>query len=163
MEHENLKIIGQRIREVRNELGLSQKALAEKFGMSGSALSEIEAGNNSPTFSFLFKLAKHFKVSMDYLVYGKGKRFFGKKPEEGDENKYLEEIETIEDLIWFLEESLIFRHEIMTHASIYLLEHDETIKKNIERRRSKKKKVNKEKEKGAKRKMFSRVPEYFYH
>jgi transcriptional regulator with XRE-family HTH domain len=140
MKHEDLTIIGKRVREIRNELGLNQKAMAEAFGISGSALSEIEAGNNSPTFAFLHKLATKFKVSIDYLVYGKGKRFFGRKPEPGEDDKFLDEIETVEDLIWFLDESMIFRFEIMNYASTYLLEHEETIRKNIERRRLKKKK-----------------------
>jgi ribosome-binding protein aMBF1 (putative translation factor) len=41
--------LGDQIRNARGRLGLSQVALAEKIGISGSYLSNIESGNARPS------------------------------------------------------------------------------------------------------------------
>jgi transcriptional regulator with XRE-family HTH domain len=48
--------IGQRIKEVREGMGLSQNNLANISGASQSAISEIEAGKRQPTFEVLEKI-----------------------------------------------------------------------------------------------------------
>jgi len=54
--------VGQRIRELRNERGLSLRALAELSSLSTNAISLIERGDNSPTVSSLHSLAKALAV-----------------------------------------------------------------------------------------------------
>jgi transcriptional regulator with XRE-family HTH domain len=55
-------LVGQRIRELRNERGLSLRALAELSGLSTNAISLIERGDNSPTVSSLHSLANALVV-----------------------------------------------------------------------------------------------------
>ena len=50
------------IREKREELGLSQKELAEKSGITQSFLCDIEQGRTKPSFDVAIKLAKVLKV-----------------------------------------------------------------------------------------------------
>ena len=50
------------IREKREELGLSQKELAEKSGITQSFLCDIEQGRSKPTIDVAIKLAKVLKV-----------------------------------------------------------------------------------------------------
>ena len=54
--------VGVRIRELRDERGLSLRALAEDCGLSVNAISRIERGESSPTVSSLHRLALGLKV-----------------------------------------------------------------------------------------------------
>lgn len=50
------------IRDRREELGLSQKELAEKSGITQSFLCDIEQGRSKPSIDVAIKLAKVLKV-----------------------------------------------------------------------------------------------------
>ena len=50
------------IKEKREQLGISQKALAEKVGISQSFLCDIEQGRCKPSIDTAIKLAKALKV-----------------------------------------------------------------------------------------------------
>ena len=50
------------IRKKREELGLSQKELAEKSGITQSFLCDIEQGRSKPSIDVAIKLAKVLKV-----------------------------------------------------------------------------------------------------
>lgn len=57
------------IKKLRKKHNLSQEQLAQKAGITYSALIKIESGNNkNPTLETLQKLAKVFKVSLDEWV-----------------------------------------------------------------------------------------------
>ncbi|HXH72582.1 MAG TPA: helix-turn-helix domain-containing protein [Mariprofundaceae bacterium] len=53
-----------KIRFLREQQGLSQRALAEASGVSAAALSQIEAGNTSPSVATLEKLADGLGIAM---------------------------------------------------------------------------------------------------
>lgn len=57
-----------RIKELRNELNLSQQELAKAIHTSQRNISRWENGENEPTSSFLIVLANFFQCSIDYLV-----------------------------------------------------------------------------------------------
>lgn len=59
--------IGGKIRQLREEQGLSLRALAERAGVSASALSQIEAGQNSPSIATLEKICAALKVAITTL------------------------------------------------------------------------------------------------
>lgn len=50
------------IKEKREQLGISQKALAENVGISQSFLCDIEQGRCKPSIDTAIKLAKALKV-----------------------------------------------------------------------------------------------------
>ena len=56
------QLVGQRIRELRTQKGLSLRALAELSSLSTNAISLIERGDNSPTVSSLHNLATALAV-----------------------------------------------------------------------------------------------------
>jgi len=62
--------IGQRIKQLRKMLGLSQKEFAEKIGKS-----RIGAGRRTPDESTLKLIAKEFNVNEEWLKTGKGEMF----------------------------------------------------------------------------------------
>lgn len=60
--------LGNRIKELRIENGLTQPQLAEKVGVSKAVISFWENGINEPKASYVLKLAKCFNVSTDFLL-----------------------------------------------------------------------------------------------
>ena len=65
---EILKIMAARIRELREQNGLTQKNMAEILGCTPSHYQKIEYGKiNIPTTALDF-LADYFNVSADYLL-----------------------------------------------------------------------------------------------
>ena len=63
-----MPFFSQRIYELRNQRGLSQKELGEAVGLSHKAISTIESGSRSTTIEKLVLLADFFGVSTDYLL-----------------------------------------------------------------------------------------------
>lgn len=62
----------ERIKEARTLRKYSQKALAEKIGISDAALSKIESGVNNPARSTLIAIANALNVDVDWLISGTG-------------------------------------------------------------------------------------------
>jgi len=62
--------VGDRLRQRRLELGLSQRDIASK-GVSYAYISRIENGTRNPSVSALRKLAPKLGVSVDWLETGK--------------------------------------------------------------------------------------------
>ena len=60
-------LIANRVRELRNTLGLSLDALAKRSGVSRSNISLIERGESSPTAALLDKLAAGLGVTLASL------------------------------------------------------------------------------------------------
>lgn len=60
--------VSERIKELRIEKKLSQKALADQIGASQKAIDFWEKNINEPKASFIIKLAKYFNVTTDYLL-----------------------------------------------------------------------------------------------
>ena len=61
-------IIGERIKELRQEKGVSQLTLAKAVGVDKRAIIFWEQQVNEPKASYIVGLAKYFNVSTDYLL-----------------------------------------------------------------------------------------------
>jgi transcriptional regulator with XRE-family HTH domain len=61
-------MIGEKIKELRTEKGLSQLKLAKAIGTSQKAIDYWERGVNEPKASYILALADFFDVSCDYLL-----------------------------------------------------------------------------------------------
>lgn len=57
-----------RLKELRQDKHIGQKALAKILNISHGAISFWENGQREPTMSSLIVLADYFDVSIDYLV-----------------------------------------------------------------------------------------------
>ena len=64
--------LGARVKQFRTELGMTQTELAEKGGLSHSALSKIESGQLSPTFQTLLRIVQGLGVDMSRLLAASG-------------------------------------------------------------------------------------------
>jgi transcriptional regulator with XRE-family HTH domain len=62
------KLMGERLRFLRQEMGIGQNKLADALGISNASISYWENGKQEPTAEALFKLAVFFDVTVDYLL-----------------------------------------------------------------------------------------------
>lgn len=59
---------GTRLKALRTQMGLTQKQLAERLGVTKSVVSYYELQERYPSPEILVKLARIFHVSTDYLL-----------------------------------------------------------------------------------------------
>ena len=62
-----MKIIANKIKELRMLRGITQKQLAETIGVQPVTLQRFEYGTVRPSLDTLIALADYFGVSIDYL------------------------------------------------------------------------------------------------
>lgn len=60
--------IGERIKSLRENAGMTQAQLAKTFKLSRSAVNYWEMGLSVPSTQYIIELAKLFSVSTDYLL-----------------------------------------------------------------------------------------------
>lgn len=61
-------MIYKRIRDLREDHDLSQQQLAELLGMHKTTYVRYETGEREIPFNIAILLAKHYKVSLDYIA-----------------------------------------------------------------------------------------------
>jgi transcriptional regulator with XRE-family HTH domain len=61
---------GEKLRLLRTQQGLTQRALAQALGYSNAHayISDFETGKRKPTLEFALKIAQFFNVPVDQLV-----------------------------------------------------------------------------------------------
>lgn len=62
--------LSKRLRQLRQERGMTQDDLAERLQTTRSTIANWETGRTEPSIEVLQKLTKFFNVSLDYLVSG---------------------------------------------------------------------------------------------
>ena len=63
-----ITIFSEKVRILRNRMGLSQESLAFKLDVSRQTISKWELGVSYPEIDKLIELSEYFKVSIDYLL-----------------------------------------------------------------------------------------------
>ena len=67
------KKTGQFLKKLRNEKGLTQEQLAEKFNVSNRTVSRWETGSNMPDISLLVEIADFYDVDVREIIEGERK------------------------------------------------------------------------------------------
>ena len=98
--------VGERIKLFRKELGLSQKELSEKLGLSRGTITQYETGKRIPTPEIGLKLAEFFGISMENLYYlsnfkknPSGKGFVVEVPRDFEYEKQMKELDEKTELV----------------------------------------------------------------
>ncbi len=64
-----MEILAKKLKELREEKGITQEALASELGFSGkSSIANYESGLRNPDYETLIKITKYFGVTTDYLL-----------------------------------------------------------------------------------------------
>lgn len=66
---------GERIRDVRNSLGLTLEKFGEKLGVTKTAISRLEKGERSLTEQMTKSICREFSVDYMWLTTGEGEMF----------------------------------------------------------------------------------------
>lgn len=64
----NYERLGETVRKLRKEKGLSQEEFAEAIGRDARTVVAIETGKRNPTLKTLNKIASVFKISLSDLL-----------------------------------------------------------------------------------------------
>lgn len=75
IERRDPPIIGERIKELRQALKLTQKEFAERVGIGQSAITWYEKGEREPLPSILKNIYQEFNVNETWLRTGEGEMF----------------------------------------------------------------------------------------
>lgn len=67
----DIEEIGNRIRQLRRDQGITQAQMAMKLNISDRHLRRIEAGEKGPSIDILVEIASLFNVSLDYIIMDK--------------------------------------------------------------------------------------------
>ena len=71
-----------RIRDLMNHMGMSQKDFANEICISAGTLSSIFSGRNKPTLNVINNIHERFpEVNMDWLMNGKDEMFTSSSPD----------------------------------------------------------------------------------
>lgn len=62
--------VGVRIKKARNTLGMTQKNMADRLGVSLNYLSMLERGDRSPSLNIIKKISVMSGVSAGWILYG---------------------------------------------------------------------------------------------
>jgi transcriptional regulator with XRE-family HTH domain len=112
--------VGDRVKQCRLELGLSQDALAQRAGISKSFLSDLETRKRSVGAETLLDLGRAMGVSLDFLMTGE---------DSGDQKPEVQIPTTLANLA--AEEGLSFRKALtLLHMQEQIIANRKSAKKN---------------------------------
>ena len=111
-------ILGARIAALRKERQLSQAELADRLGISPSAVGMYEQGRREPCGALLVSMAKEFGVTTDFLLTG--------SPDIIDQERILcllrNRLEGVEGLLKARDKPPFSRQELVVLLAAMLLE-----------------------------------------
>ena len=70
MTHEELLLFGERLRNRRNVLGLTQEFVSDQAGITLRFYQMLERGEKSVSLDTLINLSRTLTISADYLLFG---------------------------------------------------------------------------------------------
>ena len=132
---ESMIAIGERVKEVRGALRLQQKEMAGGLKISASYLSEIESARAKPGPDFFIKFSRTYNVSLEYLLLGREPMFYEQNAQTSPEKEYTykKDIDSIEELVWLMRQSPMFKNIILSYAAQIIMDKEPYIKKSLER------------------------------
>lgn len=86
-------MLNTRIKEVRIEAELSQRAFAERIGVTGGSVAKLEGGENNPSEQTIRAICSQFKINRRWLETGEGEMH----PLENEDDEIIDEVLAGED------------------------------------------------------------------
>lgn len=86
-----MKIVGVNIKKLRDEQGLTLRALAKKLGISASFLSQVESGKSSPSLSTLKNISDALSTTIGSLI-GESQVVENNPIVKANERKHIQEV-----------------------------------------------------------------------
>lgn len=70
-----METIGERIRTIRKDAGLTLVSFGERIGITNQSLSAIETGKSNPSAQTILLVCREFNVNEDWLRTGEGEPY----------------------------------------------------------------------------------------
>lgn len=119
-----------RIREIRQTLGLNQNDFAEALNLKRNSITQIETGRRNPSDRTLLDICKEFNVNENWLRTGKGEMFI-QLDREDEITKWLGSLmnpnnnnEFVRKFVHMLSKLEISDWEVLEKMSLLMLEED---------------------------------------
>lgn len=113
--------LGEKIKKLRTEKGLSQDALGKAMGVHYTHISRYERNQSSPSIEALRKLAKAFGVSADYLLFDDLDKVALGNIHDSDLLQQFQELDRLNDTIRekakFLIQAILTQEQVQNLAS----------------------------------------------
>lgn len=61
------KLVGERVKSIRKEKGLSQSELANSIGKDQQAIQRLEKGRVTPSIYFIYEICNSLNVTINYF------------------------------------------------------------------------------------------------
>lgn len=124
--------IGQRVRDIRKTLKLTQENLAKQLAISTAQVSEVENGTHPPGYFFLKNIAGEFNVNLDYILFGKDHMFKKSNvPALNPEECLVVKKEIIQKFQWYLYRSPTVQHLVLAHFNSIMRSEKDQIQMEI--------------------------------
>ena len=123
----------QRLKLIRNTLGITQKEMSTGLGISDGTMSEIFNGKHKPGYEFFIRITTEFNVNIYYLLFGKGDMFlsptthFSKIVDQLSVN-----MDDVQKMLWYFERSPIVQYMMSGYFRTILQNQHGAIRKEIE-------------------------------
>ena len=88
----DFKTIGLKIKERRQELGITQEFISNVLDVNPSHISNIECGRANPSLTALVKIANILECSVDYFISGEYTYKIDKSKEKTLDDKILDKL-----------------------------------------------------------------------
>ncbi|MCP4146282.1 MAG: hypothetical protein GY757_00900 [bacterium] len=122
--------IGRRLEEVRRARNYTVGQMAAAMGISSCTYRSNMKGNNTPALQGLCRLAGNLKISLDWLLKGRGEMFYKQTPVFRGLDSHNDEKEEMEAL---MEQVPFARHSVMGYYQKFKLENRELIARALQK------------------------------
>lgn len=132
MKKELKKEIGDRLRVLRESLGLTQAEMVTHFDCGRANYSRIEKGDVFPNALILYILKTLFNVSVDWLITGEGRMFT--QQAEGKKRKmdFAQCAKELNELFDLIKKIPMIKHAVLGFFLEYKFKNDTLIRQLIE-------------------------------
>jgi len=79
--------VGDRIKKIRLTLGIKQRELADKLGISSNFLSELEHNKRAPSKTLVLLLEYRYSINKEWLLDNKGEMVAREEPSKREERQ----------------------------------------------------------------------------
>jgi transcriptional regulator with XRE-family HTH domain len=135
-DRELKKQMGERFRQARQHIGLSQLELGNLLGLTQSNIARIETGRVFPRLSVCHYLRWHHTISLNWLITGKGEMVL--KDEDVVKKMDFGEYESeVRDMVYYLAQVPGLRYPVIKLFMDYKLDHKKEIYEALQKREEK--------------------------
>lgn len=128
---DSIDSMGDRIKQIRKKLTLTQKALGQKLGISAATLSEIENNRHRLGHEYIAKLARQFNVNLYYLFLGNGPLFGNDPFDLEDIDKSVLDAPDVKNFLYYFFKSAYVRYHTLAEYEKFYLDQKEWIEKYL--------------------------------